>query len=269
MIALAHLVASSCYIGAAALAAAPFVRPVTAPVRAVTGALAAGVLAHAAALVAVAVGAGRAPLTGLGPALSFGAILLALTLLVAELAARETSLSLVAAPLAALATVGAVLAGLHPLPGPQGAVRGAWLVSHIALSFAGIAAFGTAAAAGSMYLVQRRELRSRRFGAIFRLFPPLDTLDRVNHVAAVAGWVNLTLGIALAVGYSVTYRALDVSEIIWGGAAWLSVTALVVGRVLGGWQARRAALISSASFAAVLVLYVALRTLGASGSQFL
>ena len=269
MIALAHLVASTCYIGAAALAAAPFVRPVTAPVRAVTGVLAVGVIAHAGALAAVAYAAGRAPLTGLGPALSFGAILLALTLLVAELAARETSLSLVAAPLAAVATVGAALAGLDPLPEPQGALRAAWLLAHIALSFAGIAAFGTAAAAGAVYLVERRELRSRRFGALFRLFPPLDTLDRVNHVAAVAGWINLTLGIALAIGYSVTYRALDVAEIIWGSTAWLGVTALVVGRVLGGWQARRAALISSIGFAAVLVLYVALRAGSASGGHFL
>ena len=269
MIALAHLVASTCYIGAAALAAAPFVRPVAAPVRAVTGALTLGVLAHGAALAAVAAAAGRAPLTGLGPALSFGAILLALTLLVAEVAARETSLSLVAAPLAAVATAGAAVAGLDPLPEPQGALRAAWLLAHIALSFAGIAAFGTAAAAGAVYLVQRRELRSRRFGALFRLFPPLDTLDRVNHVAVVAGWINLSLGVALAIGYSVTYRALDVSEIVWGGTAWLCVTALVVGRVLGGWQARRAALVSSVAFGAVLVLYVALRTLGEGGRHFL
>jgi hypothetical protein len=72
---------------------------------------------------------------------------------------------------------------------PPGA-RGAWLFAHIALSFLGIAAFGTAAAAGCMYLVERRELKSRRFGAIYRFFPPLATLDRVNHVAAIAGWVN-------------------------------------------------------------------------------
>lgn len=265
MIAIAHLIAIACYVGAAALAATPIVRPVLAPVRAVTGALGVGLLAHLAGLGAVAFASGRAPLTGLGPALSFGALLLAATLLVAELAAREASLSLVTAPLAALATGLALVAGLHTLPEPPG-VRGAWLIAHIALSFIGIAALGTAAAAGASYLVQRRELRSRRFASLFRLFPPLETLDRVNAVAAVAGWIALTLGIALAVSYSIRFRALDVPEIVWGTTAWLSATTLMLGRFLGGWRARRAAIASSVAFVGVVVLYVAVRSLS-SGTQ--
>lgn len=268
MIAIAHYVASICYIGAAALAAAPIVRPVTASVRAVTGILAAGVLAHIGALVAVSMSAGSAPVTGLGPALSFGALLLAATLLVTELSARDTSLSLVAAPLAAVATLAGAAVGMHPLPAEAG-LRGAWLYAHIALSFVGLAAFGTAAAAGAIYLLERRELRSRRFGALFRLFPPLETLDRVNHVASVAGWLALSLGIALAVGYSLTYNVGDASEAVWGTAAWLSVTALTIGRLLGGWRAHRAATAASAAFAAVVVLYVAMRALGPSMGSFL
>jgi ABC-type uncharacterized transport system permease subunit len=268
MIAIAHYVATSCYIGAAALAATPIVRPVTAPVRAVASVLAAGVLAHASALVGIAFVAGRAPVTGLGPALSFGALLLAATLLVTELAARETSLSLVAAPLAAVATLAGALVGLDPMPAQAG-VRGAWLFAHIALSFIGLAAFATSAAAGAIYLLERRELRSRRFGALFRLFPPLETLDRVNHVAVVAGWLALSLGIVLAIGYALTYQGVGMGEAIWGSAAWLSVTALTIGRLLGGWRAQRAAMAASASFAAVVALYVAVRALAAHGGAFL
>ena len=265
MIAIAHYVATTCYIGAAALAATPIVRPVAAPVRAVAGVLAAGVAAHAAALVAVAVVAGRAPLTGLGPALSFGALLLAATLLVTELSARDTSLSLVAAPLAAAATLAGAIVGLDPMLAQEG-VRGAWLVAHIALSFFGLAAFGTSAAAGAIYLLERRELRSRRFGALFRLFPPLETLDRVNHVGVVAGWLALSLGIALAVGYALTYRSVGIAEAIWGSIAWLCVTGLTIGRLLGGWRAHRAATAASATFAAVVVLYVAVRAFASHGA---
>ena len=54
MIAIAHFVAISCYLGAAALAAVPFARPVKAPVRGVALALAAGVAAHIVALSAFA-----------------------------------------------------------------------------------------------------------------------------------------------------------------------------------------------------------------------
>ena len=268
MVAIAHFIAISCYAGAAALAAVPFVRPVRAPVRAVVAMLSVGVVAHAAGLTALAPAAGKAPLTGLGPALSFAGLVLALVLLVAEAWARDVSLALLAAPLAAIVTALGNILGLRPLDAPDG-TRGVWLVAHIALSFAGIAAFATAAAAGAMYLVQRHELKSRRFGQVFRFFPPLDTLDRVNHLAAVAGWLGLTLGVVLAVSYSVTYNAVNVPQILWGTGAWLGVSALALGRLLRGWQARRAAVISSVSFAVVLALYVAMRVAGAGRGQFL
>jgi len=264
MTAIAHFVAISCYVGAAALAATPFARPVGAPVRGVVALLGAGVLAHLAGLIDYAREVGQLPLTGLGPALSFAGLVLAATLLIVELIARDVSLTLVAAPLAAVPTICANLVGFAPGVEQPGA-RGAWLFAHIALSFVGIAAFGTAAAAGCMYLVERRELKSRRFGAIYRFFPPLATLDRVNHVAAIAAWLGLTLGVVLAVTYSIAYRELSLPKVIWATGAWLAVSAIAIGRVAGGWQARRAAIYSSVSFAAVVALYVAFRVAETNG----
>ena len=49
MIAIAHFFAISCYLGAAALAAVPFARPVQAPVRGVLAALGLGTAARVAA----------------------------------------------------------------------------------------------------------------------------------------------------------------------------------------------------------------------------
>ncbi|MEP6729082.1 MAG: cytochrome c biogenesis protein CcsA [bacterium] len=264
MTAIAHFIAITCYIGAAALAATPFARPVGAPVRSVAAVLAIGVLAHAIALAAFVQRVGQLPLTGLGPSLSFAGFVLAATLLVVELIAREVSLTLVAAPLAAIPTICANLVGLVPGAEPVGA-RAAWLFAHIALSFLGIAAFATAAAAGLMYLIERRELKSRKFGAIYRFFPPLDTLDRVNHVAAIVGWLVLTLGVVLAITYAVEYHEVNTPKIVWAMVAWLAVSGIALGRVAGGWQARRAAIYSSVSFAAVVVLYVAFRVAETNG----
>lgn len=268
MTAIAHFIAITCYIGAAALAATPFARPVGAPVRGVTSLLAAGVLVHAAGLIVFARTVGALPLTGLGPSLSFAGLVLATTLVIVELLAREVTLTLVAAPLAALPTTFANIIGLTPGAEPPG-LRGAWLFAHITLSFVGIAAFATAAAAGTMYLVERRELKSRRFGPIFRFFPPLATLDRVNHVAAIAGWLGLTLGVVLAASYSIAYREMNMPQLMWGTGAWAAVSAVALGRVVWGWQARRAAMYSSLTFAAVLLLYVAIRVAGPAAGKFL
>ncbi|HVX41672.1 MAG TPA: cytochrome c biogenesis protein CcsA [Gemmatimonadaceae bacterium] len=268
MIAIAHFIAISCYLGAAAIAAAPLARPVRAPIAAVLGVLGLGVAAHACALLAFALRSDAVPLTGLGPALSFAGAALALTLLIVEILARDVSLTLVAAPLAAVPTIFANVIGMAPGRSAEG-MRGIWLFSHIALSFVGIAAFATSAAAGMMYLVQRRELKSRRFEVIFRVFPPLATLDRVNHLAAIAGWLGLTLGVVLASTYSVEYHELNMPQLVWGFGAWLAVTCIALGRLARGWQAQRAAKYSSVAFVIVLLLYVAFRVAGPATGQFL
>src|SRR3954464_9551630 len=268
MIAFAHFFAISCYIGSVAIAATPFARPVKPPVALLCAVLAAGVVAHLVGIITYSVQSSSVPMTGLGPALSFAAALIAVTLLVVEWAARDVSLTLVAAPLAAIATIAAISLGLRPGAGSDG-LRGVWLFSHIALSFAGMATFATAAAAGTMYLVERRELKERRFGAIFRVFPPLATLDRVNHVAAIAGWRGLTLGVVLAGAYSIAYREMNLPQLMWGTGAWVAVSGIAIGRVIGGWQARRAAVYSSITFIAILVLYVAIRVAGPAAGKFL
>ena len=268
MIAIAHFVAVTLYLGAAAIAALPFARRVKAPVAGVMAVLFLGVAAHSSALVGLTRETGAASLTGLGPGLSFAGLVLALVLLIVEALAREVSLTLVAAPLAALVTSAGALTGMHPFLEPQG-TRAVWLTMHIVLSFVGIAAYATAAAAGTMYLVARRELKSAHFGAIFRSFPPLDTLDRVNHLAAIAGFLGLTLGVALAAAYSFAYKALVVPQIIWGLGAWAGVSALALGRILRGWQARRAAIMSAVTFASVMALYIVFRMAALNRGQFL
>jgi ABC-type uncharacterized transport system permease subunit len=268
MVAISHTVAISLYLGAAILAAAPFARPVRAPVRWVLLVLGLGVAAHLGGLVVLAIRSGQPPVTGLGPALSCAGLAIAIALLAVESVTHDTSLSLVAAPLAALPTTIANLIGFTPLLEPHG-TQGAWLVAHIGLSFAGIAAFATGAAAGAMYLVEHHELKSRRFGAILRAFPPLQTLDRVNHVAILAGWIGLTVGVVLAVGYSLTYSEFDPPKVAWALAAWIGTGIVAGGRVLAGWQARRAARVSGAAFIAVVGLYVLVRVAAGPNGAFL
>lgn len=268
MMVVAHFVAISCYIAAAALAALPFARRVSAPVGGVIAALTVGVAAHAFALISLIRQSGSGSLTGLGPALSFAGFVLAIALILVEVFAREVSVALVAAPMAALLTVAGNVSGLTPLLDPQG-TRAVWLVMHIVLSFAGMAAYATAAAAGTMYLVARRELKSARFGAIFRFFPPLDTLDRVNHFASIAGFFGLTTGLALAAAYSIAYRTMVVPQLVWGLGAWVCIGALALGRLLRGLQARRAAVISTITFASVLLMYFVFRVASLNRGQFL
>lgn len=264
----AHAIAISCYLAAALLAAAPLARPLRPPVRVVTIALALGVAAHAAGLLALFRIGGSMAFTGLGPSLSFAAFAVAASLLLVELLAREVTLTLAAAPLAALAAVAGQMAGLDPLLDEAGS-RGTLLALHIVLAFLGLGAYATAAAAGAMYMVAHRDLKSHRFGAIFRSFPPLATLDRVNHVSALAGFLGLTLAVVLAATYAIAYGAFVVPKVAWAGGAWLAVTVIAMGRLRGTFQARKAAMLSASTFALVLVLYILVRLGTSSQGHFL
>jgi len=268
MVAIALLLSAACYAGAAALAAVSLARAVVPPVRLVVAVLAAGVGAHLVAVGAAAHEAGHVSIMGLGPALSFAGLALAVTLLLAETLAKDTTLALAGAPLAAAATVSAAAVRDHVLAQPRG-VQGAWLMAHIALSFVGIAALAVAAAAGTLYLVERRELKSRRFGRIFRAFPPLETLDRVNHMGAIIGCLGLTSGIGLAATYSLVYGQADGPRVVWGILAWLAASGVAGARLVGGWRARRAAVAATIAFGVTLVSYLAARMVAARPGQFL
>lgn len=268
MVAIALLLAVTCYAGAAALAVTPFARPVGPPVHGVVAVLGLGVLAHAAAIAGAVYAAGELPVSGLGAALSVAGLALAAALLLAEMLVRDATLSLIAAPLAAGLTAGAVLLGWRPWAQPHGA-QGVWLAFHVGFSFVGIGALATAAAAGALYLVERRELKSRRFGPVFRSFPPLETLDRVNRMGTLAAWVSLTLGVAIAVRYSSAYGGLDGPRVAWGVVAWVAAGALAGGRLLAGWGARRAAVAATLAFGVVVASYLAARALETRPGYFL
>jgi HemX protein len=268
IVAFALLLAVTCYACAAALAVTPFARPIGPPVQGVVAALSVGVAAHLVALVVTGVVAHELPIAGLGPALSFVGLALAVALLLAESLVRDVTLSLIGAPLAAGMTAAAVFLGWRPAGEPHGA-QGAWLASHIAVSFVGIAALATAAAAGALYLVERRELKSRRFGSVFRSFPPLDTLDRINHLGALTAWVSLTLGMVLAASYTIAYGQFDGAQIVWGAVAWLAAAALAGARQIGGWRGRRAARMATIAFGLVVTSYIAARAIAARPGHFL
>src|SRR6266513_2319759 len=113
MIAIAHFIAVTFYLGAAAIAALPFARRVRAPVAAVVIALLLGIGAHATALAGLTRTTGAASLTGLGPGLSFAGLVLAISLVIVESLARDVSLTPVAHPFVARLRITANVAGMH------------------------------------------------------------------------------------------------------------------------------------------------------------
>lgn len=259
-----HVLALGLYGVATALAVAPFVGGRAAPRALLLGVPLAGVAFHVAALT-------QLPLVGLAPALSVFALCLMVLQVLSERMLRASAVALFTAPLAAGLVGLALLIGLGPGAHPAGA-RDTWLIMHVALSLLGLSLLALAFFAAALYLVQFRELKSKRFGQVFQLFPPLERLDRLNLVALGAGFPILTVGVLLAIGYAVRFAGgveVAKAQAVWGLFTWVVLGWAVWMRHLRHWGGRRAAFASIAGFAAVLLMYLALKVMVPGTARFL
>ena len=186
-----------------------------------------------------------------------------------ELLLRVGTVALFTAPLAAGLVGLALMLGLAP--GAQPSAGGdAWFILHVALSVLGLALLALAFISAALYVLQFRELKAKRFGQVFQLFPPLERLDRLNLVALVAGFPALTIGVLLAVGYAVRGGTrVDPAQLVWGSFTWAVLGWTVWVRVVRHWAGRRAAFASIAGFAAVVLVYIALKLAQPGTQRFL
>jgi ABC-type uncharacterized transport system permease subunit len=259
-----HLIALAAYGLTTALALAPFAGLRAAPRALMIALPLAGVAAH---IIAVS----QLTLVGLGPALSILALCLVLLQLISERLLRGSAVSVFAGPLATALVLLAVLSGFTPSTDAT-AGRNTWFVLHVALSVLGLALMALAFIAAALYLLQFRELKARRFGQVFQLFPPLERLDQLNRFALVAGFPALTLGVLLALGYGARFSGgLQVAkaQIVWGIFTWAVLGWAVWVRVVRHWAGRRAAVASIAGFSAVILVYVALKLAQPGAERFL
>lgn len=136
------------------------------------------------------------------------------------------------------------------------ALRSAWIVVHVIMALLGIAAFVVNFAGGLMYLLQERQLKSKRPGAFYYRLPSLETLDRMTYRALTLGFPFLTVGLLLgalwagtAWGSLFTFDPLA----LFSSVAWLIYAATLSGRAVAGWRGRRAAYFAVVGFAVLLV----------------
>jgi ABC-type uncharacterized transport system permease subunit len=137
----------------------------------------------------------------------------------------------------------------HPEVAPE-TVRGPTLLVHIFAAAGGLAVFGIAAGVALMYLLQEREVKGKRFGALFSRLPSLDTLDRLTQRLVRAGFLVFSLalvtGALVAKGVWKSAWEWDPQQVS-AAVMWLLYGGLVQLRHTG-WHGRRYAWITVAGF---------------------
>ncbi|UCG75803.1 MAG: cytochrome c biogenesis protein CcsA [Gemmatimonadota bacterium] len=231
-------------------------------------AVGAGLGVHAAGILLYALAYRSLPLVGIGPASSSLAFAIGLFVFAASVRSDVRSAGLFLLPPMLLLLGEAILMGIEPA-GRQIAFRGPWFVLHVSTVFVGYAGLAAASAASIMYVLQFRTLKRKEFGSVFRFFPALPALDRLNKIGLAVGFPALTIGLIAGWSWTLTFGrglALEDPGTILGIVTWGAYLVAIVARMRPGPRGERAAVVSVIAFVVTFAAFLALRiTAGETG----
>jgi len=111
-------------------------------------------------------------------------------------------------------------------------------------------------------LIQERQLKQKKIGALYYRLPALDVLDRLSYRCITIGFPFLTLGILTGSIWLKTARG---GYIDWQDGrqtatllTWFLYAALLHGRLIAGWRGRRVAWINIVGFLVILFTFLKL-----------
>ncbi len=211
------------------------------------------------------------PLVGFGPASAVLALALVAGLLVASRTGERWSTGLLILPLVVVLLVAGLGVGLSPSE-PATPVRGSWLIAHVVVVLAGYASLLLASVAAAMYLFQFRTLKRKEFGNVFRFFPSLESLDRMNRIGLAGGLTGLAIGVLSGWSLSLTFGgglAFGDPDVGFGLLTWTVYAVALGARSRSPGFGPRAALVSVVAFVASSMAFLAFRSLGPATEFFL
>lgn len=199
---------------------------------------------------------GRIPATNFFEAANFFGLGIMLVFLIMEYRFRIPALGSFMLPLVIVLMVPAfIVTGdikeLNPV------LKSGWLGVHTSFAVLGDAAFAFAFIVSVMYLIQERQLKARRLGAIFHRLPSLDIMDTLGYKALTLGWPLFTIGMLTGSIWANsawgTYWSWDPKE-TWSLITWAIYLILLHLRTIG-WRGRKMAFLSILGFVFVLISF--------------
>lgn len=221
------------------------------------GAVTAGFVCHVASIIWAALEVQYLPLTQRYESFSFFGALTALGFLIAYRKYKISTLSVFVFPLIFLMTF---IANLFYTPSTSipPVLRSNWLYIHTPLIILGYAALFISCSAGVLYLIQERELKSKKATRFHNVLPSLEVCDDLAYKSLAIGFPLITLGI--------------VSGAMWAQSAWGDWTGdlktalafltwfvyllLIHYRLVAGWRGRKAAYLAIVGFICVLLTFL-------------
>lgn len=225
--------------------------------RGATSVMIAGAAANGIALALRWIASGHPPLANTSEVLAFWAWLIVIAYLIVERIYEQRVIGAFVAPLAFLSIAVAWIMPKTINPGlPTGS---AWLPVHVGVSFIAYTMFTLAFGVAVIYLLQERELKSRRLHGLYYRLPPLETMDGLGYRLSAMGFLCLALSLLTGAIWA---------EHVWGSywswdpkqtmalATWLIYAGYFHARNVAGWRGRRASWLLVVGFVSVVATFL-------------
>ena len=203
-----------------------------------------GIVLHLVAIVELTKAVGHLPLDNFYESSSVCAFLIGVLFLVVYWKYNFASFSVCIFPLVFVMTlVGAMEEPI--LSWPSSGVRSAWLLLHVMTVLLGYASLLLTAVASIFYLIQERQLKSKRPNKFFDRLPPLATLDNLITSAMSFGFVFITLGVIAGSTWASIEKGTEwigTPQVALAFVTWAFYLTMVFFRATAGWRGRKAAL---------------------------
>jgi ABC-type uncharacterized transport system permease subunit len=224
---------------------------------------------HAVHVVTASLWSRVCPIDSLHFALSFSALIAVAAYLLLRERLRLYALGAFIAPTALTFLIGAQFVG-QSSEVVVGVSR-TLLMFHIAANVAGVGLFLIAGAAGSVYLVQERRLRTKkRVANLGSRLPPLDSLERTTHRLLLAGFPLLTFGVVTGAVFThrmTTEGSAELLRSLLGYATWLLLGGVLLLHKTAGIRGRKVAYGTIAGVLCMLLVILLYAVRSSTGSS--
>ena len=158
-----------------------------------------------------------------------------------------------------LFTVGifALMPSLDPPHGPKPEFSGALRSLHAATILQSYGAFGLAAVAAGMFLMQQHDLKFHKLRALLSLLPSMQRLEFITFRLVAVGFVLLTIGLT-AGAWLPRHEGkpyFSDTKVLWSALMWLAYLESLVAYKIFGRTSRRFATVVIALFAILLLTF--------------
>jgi HemX protein len=153
----------------------------------------------------------------------------------------------------------ALMPGLDPARTAPPMAGNQMVSLHAALTLLSYGAFGLSSVAAVMYLTQEHDLKFHKLRAVAALMPPMDRLEKITSRLLWAGFVLLTVGLAI-IPFLLKNRpelraAASDPKAIWSGLVWFLYLALLISHGRFAASGRKFAWGAVAGFAFVVLTF--------------